>query len=337
MVKVSIIVPVYNSERSLKRCLDSIVNQSHSNLEIIIVNDGSTDGSLEISNKYSKKEPRITVINQENSGVSTARNIGLSNSTGDYLMFVDSDDYLDINMVELLIENINLNNSDIVICGIKRHRNSKVEMVNFKNSGEFNVKDFLSNNASTIADNLIGSPCNKLYSTRVIKTNGLKFDTNIEYAEDLLFNFKYFKKINNVTVLDQHLYNYMLASGNSLSSKFREDCFANLTIIYIETLSILHFFDIDISKVRDYFANIYLSQIEHLYRKDSTLNNNQRIKLINEELIKSKTFNLINTAQLTNKNKIIWFLVTRKQFFILNLLLKIKQIVKFGIYLFRRK
>src|SRR5699024_165398 len=103
MLKLSIIVPIYNSEKRLGRCLNSIINQSYKNIEIILVNDGSTDTSLEICNEFKKKDSRVKVINKENEGVALARNDGLLVATGDYIAFVDSDDYLDLTMYENLL------------------------------------------------------------------------------------------------------------------------------------------------------------------------------------------------------------------------------------------
>ena len=120
MVEISVIIPVYNTEKYLNECLDSIVNQTLSDIEIICVNDGSTDNSLAILESYAKKDNRITVISQENNGQGSARNLGLKNSSGNYICFIDSDDYVDLNMLEKLYDNVILNNSDIVVFKIAR-------------------------------------------------------------------------------------------------------------------------------------------------------------------------------------------------------------------------
>ena len=114
--KVSVIVAAYNIEKYIARCLDSILNQTYKNLEIIVVNDGSSDNTGEIIDKYSEKDIRIKVIHKENSGVSSARNKGLDMSTGDYIGFVDGDDTLETDMYELLVSNAIKNNADISHC-----------------------------------------------------------------------------------------------------------------------------------------------------------------------------------------------------------------------------
>ena len=113
---VSVIVPVYNVEKYLNRCIDSIINQTYSQLEIILVDDGSTDESPAICDEYAKKDKRIKVIHKKNRGLSDARNCGLDNSAGNYICFIDSDDYVDTNMIEYMHKSLSKNNSDIVIC-----------------------------------------------------------------------------------------------------------------------------------------------------------------------------------------------------------------------------
>lgn len=116
MKKISVIVPIYNTEKYLEECLDSIINQSYKNLEIILVDDGSKDGSSDICDKYAEKDTRIKVIHKKNEGVAKARNDGISAASGDYLAFVDSDDILNLSMFEKLINNAENNNADISIC-----------------------------------------------------------------------------------------------------------------------------------------------------------------------------------------------------------------------------
>ena len=115
-MKVSIIVPVYNMEKRLNKCLDSLINQTYKNIEIIVVNDGSMDHSLDIIREYQAKDSRINVINQRNMGISEARNNGLAIATGDYLCFADSDDYVELDMIEELVNKITTDKSDIVVC-----------------------------------------------------------------------------------------------------------------------------------------------------------------------------------------------------------------------------
>ncbi len=116
-MKISIVVPIYNAEKYLDRCIQSILNQSYKDLEIILIDDGSTDSSNKICNNYQKRDNRIKFISQKNEGVSAARNRGISEATGEFIGFVDSDDYIQPNMYETLYGLINKYNCDISICG----------------------------------------------------------------------------------------------------------------------------------------------------------------------------------------------------------------------------
>ena len=113
---ISIIIPVYNVEKYLDKCINSVLMQTYKNIEILLINDGSTDSSGQICESYAKKDSRIKVIHKENGGLSDARNVGIEHSTGSYIMFVDSDDYIDCNMASVLYNLLNSTNSDMAIC-----------------------------------------------------------------------------------------------------------------------------------------------------------------------------------------------------------------------------
>ena len=167
---VSVIVPVYNSEKYIHRCFDSIINQSYNNIEIIFINDGSTDNSLSIIESFKMKYNNVVVINQENQGQSIARNRGMDICNGNYFMFVDSDDYIHCNMIELLLNNIIKYDKDIAICRYtKIYNNSCVEI-------KLNCNSY-SNNSDIIEQmllsNIISSPCGKLFKNTI--KNNLKF------------------------------------------------------------------------------------------------------------------------------------------------------------------
>lgn len=204
MTKVSIIVPVYNVEKYLKRCLDSLVNQTLKDIEIICVNDGSTDGSLAILDEYVRNDDRIVVINQENSGQSVARNRGIDVAKGEYLGFVDSDDWVSEDYFEKLYNSAIQNNAEIAVGGIIRlHR--------------FNRRKFLTFAKETVTNdvNLKFELCdlpeksyvwNKIYKSSKLKEIGLKFEEGIVF-EDCIFTPQalfYFDKM--VTVPDTYYF-----------------------------------------------------------------------------------------------------------------------------------
>ena len=157
-MKVSIIVPIYNVEKYLNNCLNSIVNQTYPNLEIILVNDGSTDSSLEIIQEYSKKYKNIICINIDNHGQGYARNVGLKKATGEYVMFIDSDDYVDLKIVEKLANSIK--DSDIAICNIYK-------VINYKNELFVNYHEFGNNQINMMLSH--PGPVAKLYRKEILK------------------------------------------------------------------------------------------------------------------------------------------------------------------------
>ena len=161
---ISVIVPIYNVEKLLPRCIESIANQTYKNLEIILVNDGSPDNSGKICDEYAKKDNRIKVIHKENGGLSDARNKGLDSALGNYIMFVDSDDYINPLMAEILYENLISNNADLSICNYKKVNNSDMHKVD-KNSQVLNVYNKIEcfNNLYNELYVRTEIACNKLY------------------------------------------------------------------------------------------------------------------------------------------------------------------------------
>lgn len=217
-MKISIIVPIYNSSKYLDRCISSILLQSYVNFELILINDGSTDHSLIICKKFQKCESRIILIDQVNSGVSTARNIGIKNSTGKYILFVDSDDSLNDNYIESLLNEIEKLEVDFVLQGFIRvdENGNKLETVRFANSkiSVFDYEKFFFQ--SDIVFYL--TPFSKIFKRSIIIENRLEFNKRLTYGEDNIFCLQYLKACKNIYLSDSCNYFYTL-DNNSLSSK----------------------------------------------------------------------------------------------------------------------
>lgn len=200
MDKISIIVPVYNTALQTAKCLDSLVNQTYKNIEIIVINDGSTDNSKDVINEYAKKYSNIIAINQENQGVSAARNAGLKKADGKYLAFVDGDDYVLENMYELLYDKIKEDDLDVVVCNyleVYADNTSRKAKVNCQGSS-------LADNPKMIHQMDFG-PCNKLYKRKL--WDNVVFPLNTKY-EDLEAVLKVFLKAKKIGYLDEYLYCY---------------------------------------------------------------------------------------------------------------------------------
>ena len=215
---ISVIVPVYNVEKYLEKCIDSVINQSYQELEIILVDDGSTDSSGIICNQYAEKDKRIKVIHQENRGQSCARNVGLKLATGNFITFVDSDDTIEINMFEKLIEIENKTGCDLVICG---HRTVQ-EGEELKHTNETFYTELLDINAlwEEVFGKLNNAVWNKLYKKELLK--GVYFPLELAHGEDLIFNLKYLEQCEFGAINRQPYYNYLKREDSVTTSSFSE-------------------------------------------------------------------------------------------------------------------
>lgn len=204
MVKVSIIVPVYNTEKYLSKCIDSLINQTEKDIEILILNDGSTDGSESIIKSYDDK--RITYIKKENTGIGSTRNLGIKKAKGEYLMFIDSDDYIKNNCVEELYNYALKTNSELVISDFYKDLDGKFEIIKIPDFKSSNLND----NPKIINCVNLG-PCNKIYKKSLLKN--ISFEENLKY-EDAPFVIKALKNANKVSKLNKPL-SYYVIHGNS--------------------------------------------------------------------------------------------------------------------------
>lgn len=227
-MKVSVIVPVHNAEKTLSRCVESILAQSYKNLEVILVNDGSTDRSLEICQSLVNMDNRVVVIDKNRDGVSSARNSGLKATTGDFIQFVDADDTLKPNMTENLVETMLKTNADVVICGYDRVSSKSVNAKRPKSAIYSETSAFKDTFVELYKGAFFNAPWNKLYRRDKIK--GL-FDENISMGEDLLFNLAYFSNCNKISVISDNLYNYNVASQVSLAAKFDDSLLSTQIIL----------------------------------------------------------------------------------------------------------
>lgn len=202
---ISIIVPCFNNERYIEKCLKSIVDQSYKDFEVIIINDGSTDNSKTIIEKLIKKRQNFHLLNQKNMGVSTARNKGLEFAKGKYVCFVDADDYIEKDYLKLLLSSLEKTQSELCLCSvIHEDLNGNIIFVDKLK------KCVLSNMETANLKNLIwGYACNKLYKMEIIRKNNIVFEKDIKFAEDELFYLTYLFTIKQVCMIDDCLYHYV--------------------------------------------------------------------------------------------------------------------------------
>lgn len=262
---VSIVVPVYNGEEYLERCLKSICTQSYPDLQVILVNDGSTDGTAELCQKYVVQDDRITLISQENQGVSKARNVGLSLVKGEYLLFVDADDELLPNALLYLVEKMKQTNADLILFGWKE-KNIKNHQERYVMPGDAGsiavsqaIKFILSDNECCGG----GYPWNKFWRTASIKYQGKLqlFHEKIFAYEDKLWNIQNLMKIKKIYIDSYIWYQYNLRT-DSLSHQISNQIYKNGTKAYYYM----------VKEVADYDEELYIyAREEYFFRLVTTI------------------------------------------------------------------
>ena len=232
-VKISVIIPVYNVEKYLSKCLSSIINQTFKDIEIICINDGSTDSSLNILKSYAEKDNRIIIINKTNHVQGYSRNLGIKIAQSDYIIFVDSDDFiLDASALEILYKDITLNELDVLIYSYEKYYEKKNIVFNslskkkhlVANKIYFSIED----KKDVFSKKSIGVPWNKLYSTNFLQKNKILFNEDYIY-EDVIFFYKVIILAQKIGYVNKVLYSYRKTGKSTMSLRDNR----NLNIIYV--------------------------------------------------------------------------------------------------------
>lgn len=272
---ISIIVPVYNAENFLIKCLDSLANQSYQNLEVIMINDGSTDNSGSICEEYCKKDNRFRVFHKENGGVSSARNRGLKEVSGEYVGFVDPDDWIEPNMFELLQKLAVENNSDISACGYFRETSDGV------------LKNKLSEHKTTVytqteALNAIldesafkGFTCNKLFSTKTLKN--VKFDEEVHFCEDLLFCCEAILNATNFVYDTTPCYHYIMHNTNASQSQFSTKKLTSVQALEKIVSLLKNKKGVKLNKFKNYFMHMNISLLMNGIQENKCTKENRKV------------------------------------------------------------
>lgn len=230
MVKVSVIVPVYQAEDFIRTCVQSILKQTYKNLEIILIDDGSEDNSFEICAELSKSDPRIKVFHQKNQGVSAARNKGIDKAQGDYLLFVDADDQIENDMVEYMVQKAVTCYSDIVICGFDYVYADRTEVqMPETEEGNYNRKFICENFVKLYSMGILHNIGTKLYSKKLLIQYNIKFNEKRTVLEDIQFCMDAVRSTDHIYVCTKSFYKYfMQINQNSIQKTYRENYYVNL-------------------------------------------------------------------------------------------------------------
>lgn len=312
---ISVIIPVYNREKYISKCLDSVLDSIYSDFEIIIVNDGSSDKSLQICKKYETKDKRIKVINQSNHGVSYARNVGLKYAKGEWVIFIDSDDTISNEFFSDL-EKEEYEKYDVIFWGDDENY-------------DFNCKDVICDLVTGNNKIFLSSPWSKVYKRKLLINNNIKFNNNLKIGEDLLFNLEVVIKSKNLKYIHKKVY-YTTVSDNSLMHSFHKDYIKN----DIEFQTYMKQIMVDnniLKKYKDVYYNnvvnsIYILCYKYIFNRDNEMSfKNKKIefnKILNHPIYKTALEN--NCVRYSKKNKILIFLFKHSMFNTIYFLLKIK-------------
>lgn len=263
--KVSVIVPIYNVEKYLRRCLDSLVNQTLTDIEIILVDDESPDNSKEIYKEYLAKDNRIKLVQKKNGGLGFARNSGLEIATGEFIAYIDSDDYVDVNMFKKLYDTSKNNNLDTVYCGynnlddeLKVHSFSEVDdLTIFSTKDEVNgvLLDMIACKPSSPLERKYRmSVWHAIYSRDLIENNRIRFCSERQFiSEDIIYHIDYLSKANRIAFIPDSFY-YYCYNEDSLTKTFREDRFEKSVILHQELLRRF--------KVEGYKESVYKNRVD---------------------------------------------------------------------------
>ena len=297
--KISVIVPVYNLEQYIEKTLDSICAQSYSNLEIIVVDDGSADKSFDIICDYAKKDSRVIAIHQENGGVTSARINGINHSNGEWIGFVDGDDLIDNDMYELLISNAYKYNADISHCGFRMILGDKI--VNYHNTGKLVEQDNVSGQYDLLEGAMIEPALvNKLFKASLVKefVNSNVMDYSIKNYEDLLMNYYLFKESKKSIFEDVCKYQYVVRKNSAATSQISEAKFDGPLRVFRTIMND--------TKIESVYQKAFSRYIGFLIGF-STSRSKTYAKRAVIELKKNKK-NVLSFSGLSKKTKIMYFL-----------------------------
>lgn len=311
-MKFSIIIPVYNSAPYLNKCIDSIFNQSYSDFELILIDDGSTDNSYDICKEYAKHHENIIVVHQENSGPSIARNHGIQISKGDYILFVDSDDWVSKDYFSVLDKAIKTNPDMVFFGGIHLSDNKRIKKLYPERNlaGKSNITKFFTDNYYEADSH---SCANKVFSSSLIKENNISFPLNTVVEEDLIFILKAIEYSTKAISISEAIYFYNRRSSGSVTTKYNPKKFECKVSAYVieesfakswNEIRLLHYF-------QDNYLSYISSSINNLMYKECELTVKQKVDEIRKYYQNDVTLSCIKCGKpLSIRSKVMWILIS---------------------------
>ena len=345
MVELSIIIPIYNADKYLDKCISSVLNQTYKNIELILVDDGSIDNSLSICQKYQLLDKRVKFYHQENNGPSSARNVGLNYAIGEYVAFIDADDYISEDMYKELIALMKKEKCDLIISPLIHEfigrKNKEVFPSNLNYYGLINNSSVDANKIYPLFEtSLINGPCGKIYKASIIKEHQLRMPEEIHYAEDLIFNIDYLQYCKDIYLTDKAFYYYVKKKSGSLTTSYTENLFHFMDTAHDKTID---YFSSKLHVTKEIEESIHFAIIHHvissftnLFDKDCTKSriekkafirnilNNEKVKVKIDKAHKEGIFPLLYKLFLqTRLIHVIYYTCKYYRFFTKNLLLRV--------------
>ena len=290
---ISIVIPIYQCEDKISKIIEDILNQTYQDYEVLLVDDGSTDCSVNVCQEYEKKDSRIQVILNEHQGVSATRNTGISMAKGEYIAFIDADDRIEVDYLEQLYKNVK--EYDLIISTFDRwfYRNGqRVKVIkNIQLSTDINIeKNFGKNFSKLYVSTLLGMVYCKLFRTDIIKKNNVAFRTDIYIGEDYIFNFDYLRNCSNILCIPYVGYHYVCQNENSLTQKKDLKKFEYGKILFEQSIKFADDMKLTIDESKGIY-NLYLRTIfkmlELAYQTKNTMPKKERnlyiLKIIQDE------------------------------------------------------
>lgn len=332
-MKVSVVVPVYNAEKYLNKSIPALLNQTYNDIEVILVENGSTDNSLDMCKKFADADARIRVIDtKENIGAGEARNVGISRATGEYICFFDADDWYENTIIEKLVSSVLENGSDVAICAYeafvegterKDHHTCKSMVCKKKNETQQYFAD-------SFPDGHVGFLWNKIYKLSVIKENDIRFP-KLSRLEDGFFNLAFFTAAESISVIEDELYHYRISSSEDVIRK-HDAKYADLVVTLVDTAH--ETFDkwgvkSNSDELNKFCLNELGTCIENTFVGGWNMGYlEQRAYLTQLTLVDTYENALQHLEVIGKYRQLLHVLLAKKQFTLLKVVVKIKYIVK---------
>lgn len=322
MCRVSIVIPIYNSEKYIRECIEMVLCQTYKNFELLLIDDGSTDDSGDICKEYEKRDSRIKYYYKENSGVADTRNFGINCATAPYIMFIDSDDYIFSNTIENLI--LGIQNSEFSMCGYEIFDDTNNKLLHsYKCPGfEGDIAGFANRISSYISPPFLLGPCFKMFRTHIIRNNNIMFPIELSYGEDAIFVLNYLMFVHSVCCCDYVGYRYRRHGNKSLSTSFRKDKIDINMQINELILRLLSKFGVE---NRESFLGqrnieVFVSFIREMMKSKVPYHEKKRLFYK-----KAEEYSILNTSVSRNSQRLVKFVAKYKIMFFLLYVFNIKQ------------